>query len=587
MESNSNKVVDIYERNKLALNNQNELAQWLDFLRVQHRLRYEGLAKLVDYTLINSTKAADIINLYLLSTYDALSREILMENRVLSEFNGAGHSVMQKQFMECDESLKSLQSARIVDVIADNKTPNGISGPRANDRTEYSLVKHEYNKSRQHIPLRRLMLRAGKTIKIMKPCFMMGPMSVAQYLEPGKMQFDLIIMDEASQIKPEESVGVIARGKQVVIVGDQKQLPPTNFFNSMYDEDADDDPIALNDSESILEACAPMFANRQLRWHYRSQHESLIAFSNQTFYHNNLVVFPSPNTDTDEYGIKLTRVKKGRFTNQRNIEEARAIAEAVREHLTDRPDESLGVVAMSAQQRSEIDRAIETLSKEDMVFQSLLENNEAGDESLFVKNLENVQGDERDVIFISFTYGPQEMGGIVFQRFGPINTQHGGRRLNVLFTRSKKRMHLFSSMGSSDIKTSSTSSIGVQALHDFLKYAETGILHKTIHDTGRPPDSDFEISVIDQLENQGFKCQLQVGVAGFYIDLAVYDPGADGKFLMGIECDGATYHSAKSARDRDRLRQEILERLGWKIRRIWSTDYLKIQNHKLILLLKN
>lgn len=217
----------------------------------------------------------------------------------------------------------------------------------------------------------------------------------------------------------------------------------------------------------------------------------------------------------------------------------------------------------------------ETLAKEDAVFQKWIEDNARKQESLFIKNLENVQGDERDVIFVSMTYGPQEPGGRVFQHFGPINSEVGWRRLNVLFTRSKKRMHIFSSMGSEDIVAGSTAKRGVQALRDFLSFCETGILHKTERETGRAPDSNFEIAVMAALHNEGFECVPQVGVAGFFIDVAVVDPGNSGRYLMGIECDGATYHSAKSVRDRDRLRQTILERLGWRIRRIWSTDWFK------------
>ena len=230
---------------------------------------------------------------------------------------------------------------------------------------------------------------------------------------------------------------------------------------------------------------------------------------------------------------------------------------------------------MSAEQRLQIESAIETLTKDNSEFRERLEEDSHKDESLFIKNLENVQGDERDVIFISMTYGPQEPRGKVFQRFGPINSETGWRRLNVLFTRSKKRMHIFSSMGSEDIVIGATARCGVQALRNFLAYCETGILHETKIETGISPDSDFEIAVIDALRDKGFECVPQVGVAGFFIDIAVVDPGNRGRFLLGIECDGATYHPAKSARDRDRLRQSILERLGWRILRIWSTDWFK------------
>ena len=403
---------------------------------------------------------------------------------------------------------------------------------------------------------------------------MMGPMSVAQYLAPGQIAFDLVVMDEASQIKPQDALGAIARGGQLVVVGDPKQLPPTSFFDRIFEDD-EEDPTLIEDSESILDATLPMFPVRRLRWHYRSQHESLIAFSNHSFYDSDLVLFPAPHKQSSKFGIQYSRVKRGCFVNRRNMEEAKVISEAVREHFKYRPDESIGVVAMNAEQRLQIERSIESLAKDDFVFQECLERDSQRQESLFIKNLENVQGDERDVVFISMTYGPQEPKGKVYQRFGPINSDVGWRRLNVLFTRSKKRMQIFSSMGSDDIVAGATSSRGVQALRDFLSFCETGILHQTVGGTGREPDSDFEIAVMEALSNEGFDCVPQVGVAGFFIDIAVLDPGKPGRYLMGIECDGATYHSAKSTRDRDRLRQTILERLGWNIRRIWSVDWFK------------
>jgi superfamily I DNA and/or RNA helicase len=399
-------------------------------------------------------------------------------------------------------------------------------------------------------------------------------MSVAQYLPPGELEFDLVVMDEASQMKPEDAIGAVARAHQLVVVGDPKQLPPTNFFEKLIDSQ-EDEAIALQESESILDAVMPLFKVRRLKWHYRSQHERLIAFSNQFFYEQKLVLFPSPNSNTGEYGVHFVPVKNGKFVNRRNNEEAYVIAEAVREHFSHHFDESLGIVAMNVEQRDQIERAVESLAKEDEFFQSALENEQGKIEPLFIKNLENVQGDERDVMFLSMTYGPQESGGVVMQRFGPINTDVGWRRLNVLFTRARKRMHVFSSMTSEDIVIQNSSKRGVKALKDFLAYAETGILHRKGERTHREPESDFERAVADELNNAGFECVCQVGVAGFFIDIAVRDPNNPGLFLMGIECDGASYHSAKSVRDRDRLRQAILERLGWRIRRIWSTDWYK------------
>jgi superfamily I DNA and/or RNA helicase len=564
-------------RNQRAVSQPRWLGTWVDFIRIRSALSDKGLEKLLRYTEAGAIGLDDLEKIYLYSVYDILAREIIKERQELAYFSGAEQNAIRKQFAEYDNKLKSLQQEKIAFEVAKNgmkKVVSGIASGKVNGYTEMGLINHEVNKKTRHAPVRQLIKRASKSLVELKPCFMMGPHSVAQYLAPGQIEFDIIVMDEASQIKPEDALGTIARGKQLVVVGDPKQLPPTSFFDKAIEID-DEDITAIEQSESILDVSLPMFNARRLRWHYRSRHESLIAFSNQKFYDSNLVVFPSPSNKSDEFGIKFTHVKLGRFVNQHNIEEAKVIAEAVRKHLLNRPDESLGVVAMSSKQREQIERCVEELSKDDEQFRDALAVNADVDEPLFLKNLENVQGDERDVIFISCTYGPQEAGAAQMpQRFGPINSAAGGRRLNVLFTRSKKRMHVFSSMTEGHILASDTSSDGVHALKSFLAYAQTGKLAQQIH-TGKQPDSDFEISVLDALKLEGFTCIPQVGVAGYFIDLAVQDPGQPGRYLMGIECDGATYHSAKSARDRDRLRQSVLESLGWTINRIWSTDWFK------------
>ena len=277
--------------------------------------------------------------------------------------------------------------------------------------------------------------------------------------------------------------------------------------------------------------------------------------------------------------IRYQRVKNGCFSDQQNKEEAKVIAQAVREHFQKHPDETLGVVAMSAKQRDQVDDEVEMLKKKDDLFADQLDKDAKKHESLFIKNLENVQGDERDVIFISMTYGPQQPGGKVYQRFGPINSEHGGRCLKELRTLPKKQMHVFSSMDSGDILVGQDAKRGVRDLRDFLKDCETGNLpQKNESGANREPDSDFEIAVMEALQQEGFECDSQVGVEGYFIDVGVKDPGKPGRYLMGIECDGATYHSHKSVRDRDRLRQQILEGLGWKIRRIWSTDWFHDPN---------
>ena len=567
------KLEAIKSRNEMALAKPDWLSNWLDYVRVRYRTASIGFGPLAK-AMESGVLAADSIDAgYKLAVHDLLARQILKEIPRLAQFSGNTQQALQKQFRQYDEQLKRLQRERVAWRIAQKEVPEGQLGAKVSSYTDLALLRRECAKKKRHIPLRQLVLRAGDALAALKPCFMMGPMSVAQYLAPGELNFDLVVMDEASQMKPEDALGSIARADQLVVVGDPKQLPPTSFFDKIIEDD-DEDSTAIAVSESILDTALPMFDARRLRWHYRSKHEQLIAFSNHAFYDSGLVVFPAPHSESEELGVKFTRVARGRFVNRRNVEEARVIATAVQRHLMQRPEESIGVVAMSAEQRDQIERAIEDVAKDDPLFQELLEENLRIDEPLFVKNLENVQGDEREVIFISCTYGPEEIGGKVFQRFGPINSDVGWRRLNVLFTRAKKRMHVFSSMGADDIVLTERSKRGVEALKGFLAFAETGHLHQAIS-TGKPPDSDFEVAVANALGDAGFQCVPQVGVAGFFIDLAVRDPGNPGRYLMGIECDGVSYHSAKSVRDRDRLRQAVLERLGWRIRRIWSTDWYR------------
>ena len=563
----------LLERNEKAIQQPRWLNGWVNFIRCYEQMQERGLQRIWSAVLAGTLPVEKIELGLALALHDQLAREVIQAHPELMRISGTQRNALQASFKEYDKKLITLQRQRIAAQIARRHVPEGNAGGKKSEYTELALIKNELGKKARHIPIRQLVNRACSALVAIKPCFMMGPMSAAHYLEPGRMEFDLVVMDEASQVKPEDALGVIARGKQLVVVGDPKQLPPTSFFDRSVESEDDDDAAALSDTDSILDAALPLFPMRRLRWHYRSRHEKLIAYSNRHFYNSDLVIFPSPYAESPEYGIKFTYVSKGRFSNQHNIEEAQAVAEAVLHHAQHRPGESLGVVAMSSKQRDQIERAIDELRRSRPEVDRVIDGLYAMEEPLFIKNLENVQGDERDVIFISFTYGPAEHGGKVYQRFGPINSDVGWRRLNVLFTRSKKRMHVFSSMRSEDVLTSETSKLGVVSLRGFLQFAEKGTLDSQITHTGKAPDSDFEVAVMEALRKAGFECEPQVGVAGFYIDLAVKDPGCPGRYLMGIECDGATYHSAKSARDRDRLRQEVLERLGWKISRIWSTDW--------------
>lgn len=566
-------ISGITQRNDRAISNPRWLNGWVNFVRSEQEMSANGLEKIWQEVMAGNVSIDQVDEGLSLAIYDQLAREVIAAKPHLARISGLSKNQDQKTFRHYDKELQTLQRKRIASIVAQRKVPDGVSGGRKSEYTELALIKHELGKKTRHIPIRQLINRAGRALQELKPCFMMGPMSAAHYLQPGEIHFDLVVMDEASQVKPEDALGVITRGSQLVVVGDPKQLPPTSFFDRSDMSGEDEDVAAVVQTDSILDAALPLFLMRRLRWHYRSQHEHLIAYSNRHFYDSDLVVFPSPHAQSGEFGIKFTHVKQGRFVNQHNIEEARVVAEAVARHAVHNAQESLGIVAMNSKQREQIERAVDELCKTRPELSNAIDALRNQEDGLFIKNLENVQGDERDVIFISFTYGPSEVGGRVYQRFGPINSDVGWRRLNVLFTRSKKRMHVFSSMKSEDILVSETTKSGVRALRGFLHFAERGNMDGISYATGKAPDSDFEIAVMEALQNAGFHCDPQVGVAGFFVDIAVRDPGNPGRYLMGIECDGATYHSAKSARDRDRLRQEVLERLGWRIRRIWSTDW--------------
>lgn len=558
-----------------ALGAEAMLPAYLAFLRSKARLVAEGLASLCSRVETPAVAPERLETALGYIVHRSLADEILMEEPELRRFDGIHQSETQRQFMESDRRIFEIMRQRMASQISRREIDPGYRGARVSEHTGLELLKREMAKQKRHVPLRQLLSRAGEALQGLKPCFMMGPRSVAQYLEPGAVTFDLLVIDEASQMRPADALGAVARCRQLVVVGDSKQLAPTSFFDRLSGaEDDEEDQFEAAVSESILDAVEPIFRSRQLRWHYRSRHESLIAFSNHQFYDNRLMLFPSPYFGNEALGIRFHYVDAGIFESQVNQAEAERVAERAEHLLTANPEESVGIATMNAKQRDLIDRLIESRSKANPLFANALDRNREQEEPLFVKNLENVQGDEREIMIISCTYGKDQAAGKVHQRFGPINSQDGWRRLNVLFTRSRSRMEIFSSMSSSDILVGDTSSDGVRALKGMLHYAETKKL-QIERSSGREPDSDFEIAVASMLKKAGYRTDCQIGVSGFFIDLAVKHPTKADEYVMGIECDGAAYHSGKSVRDRDRLRQEILEGMGWKIRRIWSTDWFE------------
>jgi very-short-patch-repair endonuclease len=571
------------DKTKRALEHRDELPRWCHFARMRVSARdqeLDRLAKLAEDGILEPTHLAPAFQFVF---YNTLARSILADHPELSEFSGVTHDLVRKQFAEADRKAIRLFRERAAATIDNRPLPVGNSRGPVREWTDLALITNEINKQKRHIPIRQLVRRAGSALQAIKPCFMMGPLSVAQYLAPGEIHFDLIVMDEASQLKPEDAIGAIARGTQIVIVGDPKQLPPTNFFQRVSidsdDQEDEDSLTVVEEGESILDVASTLYQPvRRLRWHYRSRHHSLIAFSNREFYQGDLVVFPSAFREDASLGVKYRDVSDGVCENSRNPREAAIVVDAVLDHMREHPDESLGVAAMNFEQRELIEELLDRKLRTDPFAIAYQERMTAGPEPFFVKNLENVQGDERDVLFISVTYGPDSRGN-QYMRFGPVNSANGHRRLNVLFTRAKKRTVVFSSLDPEKIQVNATSSWGLRAFKQYLTFARTGVL-ETSSANDRESESDFERAVGTVLKQHGYTVDSQVGVAGFFIDLAVRHPTKPGAHLIGIECDGASYHSGRSARDRDRLRQEILENLGWKIHRIWSTDWFKSRNNE-------
>lgn len=543
--------------------------------------RYNALSKkLSDNLLIefvtmaeNCEQPAHLTACFDLTWYAGLVQLAYAKNPSLQQFDRIQHEHKISRFKALDlASLRHTQTKLAAQVWA--------AKPNINQPGEIAILRAELNKKRKHLPIRQLIAKAGRAIQQIKPVFMMSPMSIANFLPPGNIEFDVVIFDEASQVKAVDAFGAILRGKQIVVVGDTRQMPPTDFFGR--EVEIDDEDNTTGDIESILSMFkAAGCSERYLKWHYRSRHESLIAVSNAEFYDNKLVIFPSSGSNLNATGVSFEHLPETFYDRGRtrtNKGEAKAVAEAVIQHALSRPDMSLGVAAFSVAQRDLIEVEIEILRRRKPETEAFFSAHPT--EPFFVKNLENIQGDERDAIFISIGYGRNETGKIA-KEFGPLNKDGGHRRLNVLITRSKMAMKVFCNFRADELDLDASAKHGVRALKNFLKYAETGQL-EVAQETGKPPDSPFESEVIEALRGLNYEIEPQVGTAGYFIDMAVRDPDYPGRYLLAIECDGAAYHSSRSARDRDRLRQGVLEGLGWTFHRIWSTDWFRNRKEELL-----
>lgn len=505
--------------------------------------------------------------------------EVFSAETILSSFSGIGHEERIKKFHEIDKEYTRL-SARMAFAKIAAGLPRRRSGSTLAKNTPLGILRHECEKKARHKPVRQLLSEIGSLAGMLKPCFLMSPLSVAQYLPPDTDQFDLIVFDEASQIPVWDAIGVIARASQVIIVGDPKQMPPTNFFQK-GDAGANYDTEGVEDLESILDEClAAGVYSTHLGWHYRSRHESLISFSNHNYYEDKLLTFPSAS-ESPRLGVRFRFVPNGvydRKASRTNKHEALALVDYIFNTFKDPAlrDRSMGVVTFSEAQKELIEDIVDKRREKEPEFERYFSDQNA--EPFFVKNLENVQGDERDVILFSVCYAP-DVEGKFSMNFGPLNKVGGERRLNVAVTRAKEQVVLFLSIHAHQIDLDRTDSVGVAHLKDFIDFAEKGFTFKAPHEASASEKDEFVNTVATFLVKNGYKIERSLGQSDCKIDIAVRNPEDESQYLIGIECDGYSYAHPATARDRDALLPDVLKSLGWRMCRVWSIDWTFDRQH--------
>lgn len=548
------------------------LKAWCDWQRARRDAVDAGLASIVRALETGSVREGGSPNLFETAYAKWFATHAIDAEPRLRDLVTAEHTDEIEAYRRLDEKLSALSvryiRAKVCGLIPDKAEVGRKDG--------YGVLKHELRKQRAHKPIRQLATEMGEAFTHLAPCMLMSPLSIAQYLPPDQALFDLVIFDEASQIAPWDAIGSIARGRQVVVAGDPRQMPPTNFFNrgaSVVDEDVEED------MESILDECLGAgVPSHGLSWHYRSRHESLITFSNHRFYDGNLITFPAAVTRASAVEWRRVNGSYAKGKAQTNQIEAEAVVMEVVRRLTDpaflESGHTLGVVTLNARQQTLVENLLDIERKKLPEIEPFFSENAI--EPVVVKNLETVQGDERDVILIGIGFGPTESGApTMSMNFGPLNRDGGWRRLNVAITRARHEMVIFTSFDPSMIDLTRTNARAVKDLKHFLEFADRGprAITEAVHGSIGEHESPFEEAVASALLAKNWIVVPQIGVSRFRIDLGVVHPDRSGDYLAGIECDGATYHSAATARDRDKVRAAILTGLGWNLVRIWSTDW--------------
>ncbi len=551
-----------------------DLQAWVDYNNSFKRLIEEGLGNLVKELVEKKYNRELLIDIYRKSIYSGLLNHFAEEDSNLGSFRSKEHDQAVDDFRSLDARLIEESPKKVIEA-ANTKKPQGVF-VEAPD-SEITILLKEAAKKRRQMPLRHLFNRIPNLIRRLKPCLLMSPISVSQFILPERLHFDLVVFDEASQIFTEDAVGSIYRGDTLIVAGDNKQLPPTPFFQYVAENDFEweeaSDEVGVYDS--VLDECMGMgLPVSMLRWHYRSKHDSLIVFSNREFYDDKLILFPSATDKGGGLGIEFTYVPDGVYDRggaRNNLREAEVVADIVFRQLKEHPEKSLGVMTFSISQMNTVKDEIETRLAKSPEYGKLLQEDRL--RGFFVKNLENVQGDERDVMVISVGYG-YDKGGVMTMNFGPLNMEGGERRLNVAVTRAREKVILVSSIKSSDIDLSSTKSFGVKCLHNYLAYTEQ---------TTKPEKLEGEVTIQSEIQKEvaeeirrlGYVAVLQVGESSLRVDIGVKVPENPEKFILGIILDGEGYRSTATARDRDRLRAQVLEGMGWNLHRIWSPEWVQ------------
>ena len=573
---------DAKTRLNCCLSSISALKYWCVFRDLLVDLKEIGILTFINDVIKNNVNEDSIVGTFKKQFYLQWIDLLIRRNSTLSQFSRISQDRAVKEFAE-----KDIEQFKINQIKLRGKLSSACPESNcASYGSPLSMLLRENQKSRSKMDIRSLFKEAGELVQKVKPCFMMSPLSVSTYLDYDSIKFDIVIFDEASQMFPWDAICAISRAKQAIIVGDSKQMPPSNFFSTVINNGEDDDEDDnVRSFDSILDLASVVLPQVRLSWHYRSRCEQLIAFSNKNFYDNKLISFPSAEADSEGLGIDYYYAN-GEFdrSSHNNRKEAEYVVDLIYKNIDRYPTRSLGVVAFSQSQQDLIDKLLlrrrQTTPEKEFFFD---ENKE---DAFFIKNLETVQGDERDTIIFSVGYGPDSKG-IISLNFGPLNRDNGEKRLNVAVTRAKYNIQVVSSMHAMDIDLSRTESEGVRLLREYLDFAENGeIALERNESVGNIDqfDSDFEFEVCEFLRNHGFSVDTQVGCSGFRIDLGLKMRNSS-DYVLAIECDGATYHSSKNARDRDRLRQTILENMGWKFYRIWSTEWFKnriVEQEKLL-----